>query len=99
MTAMAKTGRNEPCPCGSGKKYKNCHLKEEALAKKDMRMPMAIAAIGAVAGVIVAVTVSLKMGVLAAAGGVLVAVGVAAFRDPPESKGDESNPASINFGR
>ena len=21
-----KTGRNEPCPCGSGKKYKKCHL-------------------------------------------------------------------------
>lgn len=21
-------GRNEPCPCGSGKKYKNCHGKE-----------------------------------------------------------------------
>jgi preprotein translocase subunit SecA len=20
-----KTGRNEPCPCGSGKKYKLCH--------------------------------------------------------------------------
>ena len=20
-----KIGRNEPCPCGSGKKYKNCH--------------------------------------------------------------------------
>jgi preprotein translocase subunit SecA len=20
-----KTGRNEPCPCGSGKKYKICH--------------------------------------------------------------------------
>ena len=20
-----KTGRNEPCPCGSGKKYKHCH--------------------------------------------------------------------------
>jgi len=20
-----KTGRNEPCPCGSGKKFKNCH--------------------------------------------------------------------------
>ena len=18
-------GRNDPCPCGSGKKYKNCH--------------------------------------------------------------------------
>jgi len=21
-----KTGRNEPCPCGSGKKYKKCCL-------------------------------------------------------------------------
>jgi hypothetical protein len=21
----AKIGRNEPCPCGSGKKYKDCH--------------------------------------------------------------------------
>ena len=20
-------GRNDPCPCGSGKKYKNCHGK------------------------------------------------------------------------
>ena len=23
-----KVGRNEPCPCGSGKKFKNCHGKE-----------------------------------------------------------------------
>ena len=23
---MAKIGRNEPCPCGSGKKYKRCCL-------------------------------------------------------------------------
>ncbi len=22
---MAKAGRNDPCPCGSGKKYKRCH--------------------------------------------------------------------------
>ena len=25
-----KVGRNDPCPCGSGKKYKNCHGKAEA---------------------------------------------------------------------
>jgi preprotein translocase subunit SecA len=25
----AKVGRNDPCPCGSGKKYKNCHMKLE----------------------------------------------------------------------
>jgi uncharacterized protein len=24
-TPAAKVGRNEPCPCGSGKKYKKCH--------------------------------------------------------------------------
>jgi tetratricopeptide (TPR) repeat protein len=31
---MAKTGRNEPCPCGSGKKYKQCCLaKDEAAAR------------------------------------------------------------------
>ena len=26
---MQKVGRNEPCPCGSGKKYKNCHQQVE----------------------------------------------------------------------
>lgn len=25
----AKIGRNDPCPCGSGKKYKSCHGKDE----------------------------------------------------------------------
>jgi preprotein translocase subunit SecA len=25
--AMPKSGRNDPCPCGSGKKYKHCHGK------------------------------------------------------------------------
>jgi preprotein translocase subunit SecA len=25
--AVPRVGRNEPCPCGSGKKYKNCHGK------------------------------------------------------------------------
>jgi preprotein translocase subunit SecA len=23
--AIGKVGRNDPCPCGSGKKYKHCH--------------------------------------------------------------------------
>ena len=26
--ATEKIGRNEPCPCGSGKKYKQCHGKK-----------------------------------------------------------------------
>jgi hypothetical protein len=32
---VSKVGRNEPCPCGSGKKYKDCHEKEgDAYLKK-----------------------------------------------------------------
>ena len=33
-----RTGRNDPCPCGSGKKYKRCCLEKDeaaALAKAD----------------------------------------------------------------
>ncbi len=30
IVAEKKVGRNEPCPCGSGKKYKNCHGKVTA---------------------------------------------------------------------
>jgi hypothetical protein len=34
---MKKIGRNEPCPCGSGRKFKQCHLgKEDELASKKM---------------------------------------------------------------
>jgi hypothetical protein len=28
-TTMSKIGRNEACPCGSGKKFKNCHMGRE----------------------------------------------------------------------
>jgi preprotein translocase subunit SecA len=27
IATAARVGRNEPCPCGSGKKYKHCHGK------------------------------------------------------------------------
>jgi len=29
---LPKIGRNDPCHCGSGKKYKNCHMKEDQAA-------------------------------------------------------------------
>ena len=28
-TRLADTGRNDPCFCGSGKKYKKCHLADD----------------------------------------------------------------------
>jgi preprotein translocase subunit SecA len=30
VNTLPKTGRNDLCPCGSGKKYKNCHMPIEA---------------------------------------------------------------------
>lgn len=32
---MQKTGRNEPCPCGSGRKYKRCHGDSASRARLD----------------------------------------------------------------
>ncbi|MGA7454642.1 MAG: SEC-C metal-binding domain-containing protein [Rhodoplanes sp.] len=32
---MAKPGRNDPCPCGSGKKYKKCCLTNDEAAENE----------------------------------------------------------------
>ncbi len=32
---MSKPGRNDPCYCGSGEKYKKCHMKEDQDAEKE----------------------------------------------------------------
>jgi len=41
---LLKTGRNDPCPCGSGKKFKKCHMGREGelvLRKKEALDPEA----------------------------------------------------------
>lgn len=35
--AKRNPNRNEPCPCGSGKKYKNCHCQEVEYIKRSDR--------------------------------------------------------------
>jgi len=37
---MAKIGRNDPCSCGSGKKYKRCCLAVDQAAKTAARAPL-----------------------------------------------------------
>ena len=37
--AAASSGRNQPCPCGSGSKYKRCHLDEVETVKRRMPAP------------------------------------------------------------
>jgi hypothetical protein len=61
MATASKIGRNEPCPCGSGKKYKAC-----CATKKQGMSPLqwlAIAAIGiAVAAALVALAQDAREG-------------------------------------
>ena len=35
MDRLKNTGRNDPCPCGSGKKYKKCHLPEDEAKRHE----------------------------------------------------------------
>ncbi len=34
---IPKLGRNDPCWCGSGKKYKRCHLEEDEKKRSRQR--------------------------------------------------------------
>ena len=38
---MAKIGRNQPCPCGSGKKYKRCCWDRDRAAHVQPAQPQA----------------------------------------------------------
>ena len=41
MSEKRKLGRNDPCWCGSGKKYKNCHMRQDqAEAKRSATKPV-----------------------------------------------------------
>ncbi len=50
---MKKLGRNDPCHCGSGKKYKNCHLisEDNKSGKNKAFILMALVIIFALIGV------------------------------------------------
>src|SRR5713226_7307804 len=47
---MRKVGRNDPCPCGSGRKYKKCHLPLDEFRSAFPKSPQAMARTGAVHG-------------------------------------------------
>jgi SEC-C motif len=50
---MARTGRNDPCPCESGKKYKQCcALKQHQMSRLVLLLLIA----GAIMAVVVIVT-------------------------------------------
>jgi SEC-C motif-containing protein len=32
---FSAAGRNDPCPCGSGKKFKSCHYEKEMSRRRE----------------------------------------------------------------
>ncbi len=61
MPAQPKPGRNDRCPCGSGKKYKNC-CADKAARRMSPASWAAIVAIVAAAGVLVVLLVNATRG-------------------------------------
>jgi len=55
---MAKPGRNEPCPCGSGKKYKNCHESKtpQVRSSRLLMIVVGVAMLAAIAAGVAAFT-------------------------------------------
>jgi hypothetical protein len=50
--AAAKVGRNDWCPCGSGRKVKHCHGAKSARMSLGMRVAILAAAGAIVAGLV-----------------------------------------------
>lgn len=96
---MSTVGRNDPCPCGSGKKYKRCCLGQSVEDTRRSRNLTIAVTLVIVAAMAVGMTVSDQAGWLVAAGG-LVATGIWQWLNaqPPKS-GSGSDPGAINFGR
>ena len=98
-----KTGRNDPCPCGSGQKYKNCHLgHEEEITPELARRSRVVPALIGVAGLAGAVAAGMLRGVGA---GVTVLVATLLFvggymvlSNPPPADPNRKDSGSINFG-
>ena len=93
-------GRNEPCPCGSGEKYKRC-----CLAKGDPRQASRTRAVTLATVVVVALAVVLGVAVSQAAGLTAAFVGFIAIGiwlwlfSPPPNSGGGTDPSAINYGR
>ena len=101
-----KTQRNAPCPCGSGKKYKHCHLASDLdgpgtpHAKPDHSKAIAvIATIGLVASAGATYVEDLGLGLTVAAASVILGWGFITFSNPPPRKPESGNPAGLDFGR
>jgi hypothetical protein len=106
---MAKIGRNDDCPCGSGKKYKHCHL-GKSIETADGQIVAGEPESGDLARrAIPGLVLTLVLGAIGAfwkgGEGLLVGASIGAFagigwalmQNPPPPTNNSSG-SSINFG-
>jgi hypothetical protein len=53
---VPRVGRNDPCPCGSGKKYKHCHEADAGTLTPRQKLGLVIVAAVAIGGLLLAIT-------------------------------------------
>ena len=101
-----KTARNDPCPCGSGKKYKHCHLgtsledtvDEEGVVIRRGPARWPLFAVAVIVGVLIGLWRGPDSGIIVTIGGFLVAGIYASVSRPPAPKENPGNPAALDFG-
>jgi hypothetical protein len=97
---MGTVERNAPCPCGSGKKYKHCHLRKPVDIKSpSMLVPLILAVVALAAGVFVGIQRSVGAGVSVTAGAAILIAVFWFLRTPPPPTNTKNDPGAINFGR
>jgi hypothetical protein len=53
---VPRVGRNDPCPCGSGKKYKQCHEARAGSLTTWQRVGLGLVLAAVIGGLVLAVT-------------------------------------------
>jgi hypothetical protein len=102
MAPESKVGRNSPCPCGSGKKHKQCCLGKVEVVQEKARIgsSIAVGVVGLLGGVALGITKGLGFGLAGVAAGIIAAGAVYVFRDPnPPRGGSGGDSSAINFGK
>lgn len=95
---MATLSRNDPCPCGSGKKYKHCHLGKAVEVKSPgFILPMILLLAGLGLGAYMGIQGSVAFGVSVAVATLILVSLLVLLRDPPPP-GKGGDPGAINFG-
>jgi hypothetical protein len=95
---MAKeTKRNDPCPCNSGKKYKNCCMNVPVISKKNLTKPLIVLGVSGISGALVGYCTDWQTGISVGVACLVITGIIASFVNPPPSSGSGS-PGAINFG-